>query len=110
MTAQELSAQSERAREIFEIMRPCFHYAKAGTPDGYDFQNSLQGKLLMNAATKVAALRSAPGEGRMLEVFRAGFDAAVKLVNGEYQAEWQIDALKARAWVEYEAALAGKEG
>lgn len=44
------------ARDLFEIARPCFHYAKRGTPDGGMFERSETGRLLMNAMEKIAAL------------------------------------------------------
>ncbi|MES2903231.1 MAG: hypothetical protein V4696_03515 [Pseudomonadota bacterium] len=39
----------ELVAELFEIARPCFHYAKPSTPDGDMFEQSLQAKLLKNA-------------------------------------------------------------
>lgn len=44
------------ARDLFEIMRPCFYYAKRGTPDGGSFEQSETGRLLMNGCKKLAAL------------------------------------------------------
>lgn len=44
------------ARDLFEVARPCFHYAKRGTPDGDMFERGETGRLLMNAMEKIAAL------------------------------------------------------
>jgi hypothetical protein len=50
------------ARDLFEIMRPSFHYAKRGTGDGGLFERSETGRLLMNACKVVMSARvsSAP--------------------------------------------------
>lgn len=45
----------QRARELFEIARPNFHYAKRGTADGGAFEQSEIGRCLMNAMKAIAS-------------------------------------------------------
>lgn len=56
-----------RARELFEIARPCFHYAERGTLDGNAFEQSEQGRLLMKAMNRIAnTLERKPDDVRQL--------------------------------------------
>lgn len=75
------------ARDLFEIMRPCFHYAKRGTPDGGAFERSETGRLLMNGCEKLAARVSPLQVTNCLETgngsksFREGVEAAAKVAD-----------------------------
>jgi hypothetical protein len=53
-------SKARTARDLFEIARPCFHYAPRGTPDGGAFERSETGRLLMAAMEKIAAAGESP--------------------------------------------------
>lgn len=58
MSAVDVQLQADvetKAKELYEIARPAFDYARKGTPDGTMFDQSERGRLLLNAMRRVAA-------------------------------------------------------
>jgi hypothetical protein len=58
LQSSERGEAKPTARDLFEIARPCFHYARRGTGDGSMFEASETGRLLMKAMEAIAATLS----------------------------------------------------
>lgn len=89
--------EARTARDLFEIARPCFHYAPRGTPDGFAWERSETGRLLMKAMEKIAALSKQSEEAPDGEVvqLRQERDAALREC-----AKWAREAGEAKGRLE----------
>ncbi len=86
------AGEMRSARDLFEIMRPCFHYAKRGTPDGGAFERSETGRLLMKGCEKIALLSPTfLAENAKNEGFREGVEASAKVADGFRQSQHDVE-------------------
>lgn len=85
------------ARTLFEIARPCFHYAKRGTGDGGAFEASETGRQLMKAmkavaadlATRLEALQAQPvGEDALTRAAKALYKAYEETTDEHVEQVW----------------------
>jgi len=98
-TAPDARPDVER---LFDIARKCFHYAPRGTPDGNMFEQSEQGRMLMNAVRAIAALQPMREVEAMRETLREARPYVVEATHVSASAHEVVAAI--------DAALVSKDG
>lgn len=61
---------SQAARELFDEVRKLWHYAPRGTPDGYWFERSERGRMLMRSMEHIVATRLTAEQANAAEIER----------------------------------------